>query len=336
MGGLWNKIPYTYAVVLPSRNGRSTTATPPNGTGSGCWRSIAATSCRRHRTGCPFSPSPFRSSTRSPSRSGRSRSAGMRWPISAASCSDGSMRARWSRTSGCGAGRRRSRWCSSTISSSGSPSASLSAAAPATCCSTISPSSSQHPAEIFELWKGGMSFHGGFLGCVAAVILFCRKNEISDPLARRHHDRGRADRTVARAARQLHQQRVVGPAGGFQRALGDGVSQWRTAAAASQPALRGRPRRHPAVYGPGGHDPDGRAEAAGPDPRQLHRDLRPCAHHQRILPRARPAARIFVGRADHGYAVVGADDHCRSHPDRDGMAPRGAGAYAEVDLQGRP
>src|SRR5476649_42996 len=36
----------------------------------------------------------------------------------------------------------------------------------------------QHPAEIFELWKGGMSFHGGFLGCVAAVILFCRKNEI--------------------------------------------------------------------------------------------------------------------------------------------------------------
>jgi len=36
----------------------------------------------------------------------------------------------------------------------------------------------QHPAEIFELWKGGMSFHGGFLGCVAAVILFCRKNDL--------------------------------------------------------------------------------------------------------------------------------------------------------------
>src|SRR3984893_103371 len=31
----------------------------------------------------------------------------------------------------------------------------------------------QHPAEILELWKGGMSFHGGFLGCVAAVMLFC-------------------------------------------------------------------------------------------------------------------------------------------------------------------
>jgi phosphatidylglycerol---prolipoprotein diacylglyceryl transferase len=37
----------------------------------------------------------------------------------------------------------------------------------------------QHPAEIFELWKGGMSFHGGFLGCVAAVMLFARKNGIS-------------------------------------------------------------------------------------------------------------------------------------------------------------
>src|ERR1700746_2218917 len=36
----------------------------------------------------------------------------------------------------------------------------------------------QHPAEIFELWKGGMSFHGGFLGCVAAVILFCRQNSL--------------------------------------------------------------------------------------------------------------------------------------------------------------
>jgi phosphatidylglycerol:prolipoprotein diacylglycerol transferase len=32
-----------------------------------------------------------------------------------------------------------------------------------------------HPAEILELWKGGMSFHGGFLGCVVAVMAFCWK-----------------------------------------------------------------------------------------------------------------------------------------------------------------
>jgi phosphatidylglycerol:prolipoprotein diacylglycerol transferase len=37
----------------------------------------------------------------------------------------------------------------------------------------------QHPAEILELWKGGMSFHGGFLGCVIAVMAFARLNHIS-------------------------------------------------------------------------------------------------------------------------------------------------------------
>jgi phosphatidylglycerol---prolipoprotein diacylglyceryl transferase len=37
----------------------------------------------------------------------------------------------------------------------------------------------KHPAEIVELWKGGMSFHGGFMGCVAAVVLFCWKRNLS-------------------------------------------------------------------------------------------------------------------------------------------------------------
>src|SRR6201998_3436984 len=36
----------------------------------------------------------------------------------------------------------------------------------------------EHPFEIFELWKGGMSFHGGFMGCVVAVMWFARKNGI--------------------------------------------------------------------------------------------------------------------------------------------------------------
>lgn len=35
-----------------------------------------------------------------------------------------------------------------------------------------------HPSEILELWKGGMSFHGGFAGCIAAVVLFALKNKI--------------------------------------------------------------------------------------------------------------------------------------------------------------
>jgi len=29
-----------------------------------------------------------------------------------------------------------------------------------------------HPIEIVQLWNGGMSFHGGFLGCVVAIVLF--------------------------------------------------------------------------------------------------------------------------------------------------------------------
>jgi phosphatidylglycerol:prolipoprotein diacylglycerol transferase len=36
----------------------------------------------------------------------------------------------------------------------------------------------QNPAAIFKLWEGGMSFHGGFLGCVVAVMWFARSNGI--------------------------------------------------------------------------------------------------------------------------------------------------------------
>jgi phosphatidylglycerol:prolipoprotein diacylglycerol transferase len=35
-----------------------------------------------------------------------------------------------------------------------------------------------HPLEIIEFWKGGMSFHGGFTGCVLAVALFARHRGI--------------------------------------------------------------------------------------------------------------------------------------------------------------
>lgn len=35
-----------------------------------------------------------------------------------------------------------------------------------------------NPLEIFYVWEGGMSFHGGMLGVIAAIWLFCRKNNI--------------------------------------------------------------------------------------------------------------------------------------------------------------
>ncbi len=37
----------------------------------------------------------------------------------------------------------------------------------------------EHPTEIFAVWRGGMSFHGGFLGVILAVILFCRSRGLS-------------------------------------------------------------------------------------------------------------------------------------------------------------
>jgi phosphatidylglycerol:prolipoprotein diacylglycerol transferase len=36
-----------------------------------------------------------------------------------------------------------------------------------------------HPLDIFKVWEGGMSFHGGFLGVLAATVLFCRKKNYS-------------------------------------------------------------------------------------------------------------------------------------------------------------
>ena len=34
------------------------------------------------------------------------------------------------------------------------------------------------PLEIFQVWKGGMSFHGGFIGVVVAIILFALGNKM--------------------------------------------------------------------------------------------------------------------------------------------------------------
>ncbi len=37
---------------------------------------------------------------------------------------------------------------------------------------------SHNPMEIFKVWKGGMSFFGGFIGIVAATCWFCKKNHL--------------------------------------------------------------------------------------------------------------------------------------------------------------
>ncbi|MBX9696619.1 MAG: prolipoprotein diacylglyceryl transferase [Alphaproteobacteria bacterium] len=40
---------------------------------------------------------------------------------------------------------------------------------------------SHHPLEVFMLWKPGMSFHGGLLGVVIAMLIYCRKNKLHAP-----------------------------------------------------------------------------------------------------------------------------------------------------------
>jgi phosphatidylglycerol---prolipoprotein diacylglyceryl transferase len=46
----------------------------------------------------------------------------------------------------------------------------------------------QNPFEILMVWRGGMSFHGGFIGVIISGIIFCYKNKLSvlsvgDPIA---------------------------------------------------------------------------------------------------------------------------------------------------------
>ena len=136
-------------------------------------------------------------------------------------------------------------------------------------------SSSHHPAEIFELWKGGMSFHGGFLGCVAAVMLFrLRKNDISILSLGDITTAVGPDRVVSRAASPTSSTASCGAGRRIPACRG----QWYFPM-----AVRRSCRDIPAssmkrgIEGillftdPGNHDPDGRPETARPDPRQFHR-----------------------------------------------------------------
>lgn len=37
------------------------------------------------------------------------------------------------------------------------------------------------PLRLFRVWEGGMAFHGGLLGVIAAMLLFCRRHKLSIP-----------------------------------------------------------------------------------------------------------------------------------------------------------
>ena len=69
-----------------------------------------------------------------------------------------------------------------------------------------------------KIWEGGMSFHGGLLGVVAALTLFALAARPQPGGRLRLHRAAAGARAVLRPHRQLHQQRAVGQ--GHHRARG--------------------------------------------------------------------------------------------------------------------
>ena len=88
---------------------------------------------------------------------------------------------------------------------------------------------------MFQLWQGGMSFHGGFLGCVVAVLLFGWRNKVPVlSLGDVTCAVGTIGLLLGRLANFINSElwgRVDG------RAVGLRVSDRRTAAAPPEPAL---------------------------------------------------------------------------------------------------
>ena len=97
-----------------------------------------------------------------------------------------------------------------------------------------------HPLEIVQIWHGGMSFHGGFIGCVLAVLLFARWRGISAlSLGDITCAVGPIGLMLGRIANFINDELWGRPADAASCALGHGVPERRAAAAASEPAVRG-------------------------------------------------------------------------------------------------
>ena len=163
-----------------------------------------------------------------------------------------------------------------------------------------------HPLQIFELWNGGMSFHGGVLGCIVAIVWFALHRGI--PML------SLGDVTTA-----------VAPIGLFLGRIANFING----------ELWGRPTDVPwaMIFPNGGPIPrhpsqlyeaalegvvlfivlgvlvrSGALKRPGVVTGCFCARLRRRAHHLRILPRARRAARLSLGRAHHGNAAVHSAD----------------------------
>ena len=161
-----------------------------------------------------------------------------------------------------------------------------------------------NPSEIVQLWKGGMSFHGGFLGCVLAVILFALYRGI--PML------SLGDITCAAGPIGLFFGRVANFINGELWGRPTDVS-WAFVFPAGGPTPRHPSQLYEAVLEGlvlfavlALMIRAGALEAAGPDHRGVRRRLCGGALVLRIVSRTRPAAWLSLGRSHHGHAAVAA------------------------------
>ena len=144
-----------------------------------------------------------------------------------------------------------------------------------------------HPIEIFKIWEGGMAFHGGLIGALIGVLLFCRRYN-------------------APALTMLDLCSLVAPIGIFLGRIANFIRPelWGRPTdvpwAVVFPGTDGRPRHPSQIYEalarrtagvchPLYARAKGRSAPSGRPYRRVRDRLRRGAHFQRILSRARSA-----------------------------------------------
>ncbi len=150
------------------------------------------------------------------------------------------------------------------------------------------PQFAAHPIQIFELWNGGMSFHGGVLGCVVATVLFALRRGL--PIL------SLGDVTTAVCPIGLFLGRIANFINGELWGRPTDVA-WAMIFPNGgpiprhpEPALRGGARRPPAFDRARHLGPPRRAQAARSGHRRILLRLWYRAHDLRILPRTRRPA----------------------------------------------
>ena len=186
-----------------------------------------------------------------------------------------------------------------------------------------------HPGEIFQVWQGGMSFHGGAVGVIVVVILYTRLMKIGFLSV--------ADAVCAQVPIGLFLGRMANFINGELYGRVSDVS-WAMVFPAGgpeprhpEPALRGSPggdRPVCAAGRRGAHEAD---HAAARNHRgDVLRGLRRRPDHRRAVPRARCLPRVHPARYHHGAGAVAADDRARPLPHPSHPAGAAAGRTSGV------